>query len=279
MSLKTHLKTILRPLISKAVKNMYCWKLITFPIRFTNWLTYERSLFEHTGIEKKLRVYFKDMVVLSGPFRGLKYPGFISSGSSLYPKLLGCYESELHEILDQLISINYTEIIDVGCAEGYYAIGLAIRYQHSKVYAYDTNKEAQEMCHKMALLNQVENRILITGSLNAELLKTFIFKYRGLLIIDCEGYEDELFTKEVVGNLKNCDVLIELHPMYVEHIKDKIIQLFALTHHIEIISSQDTARKKFDNRNLLKTLSDSEASYCVEEGRPFTMEWVFAKSP
>jgi hypothetical protein len=41
--------------------------------------------------------------VVAGPFTGMKYPGK-SVGSAYCPKLLGTYELELAEVIDQLIA-------------------------------------------------------------------------------------------------------------------------------------------------------------------------------
>lgn len=43
------------------------------------------------------------------------------------PNLVGSYESELHLQIEQLILERPQVVIDVGCAEGYYAVGLAQR--------------------------------------------------------------------------------------------------------------------------------------------------------
>src|SRR5437016_2600251 len=65
-------------------------------------------------------------VVQSGPFAGMLYVNQ-AVGSAHVPKLLGSYEAELHEIMRSVLTENYATIVDVGCAEGYYAIGLALR--------------------------------------------------------------------------------------------------------------------------------------------------------
>ena len=61
--------------------------------------------------------------VQTGPFAGMKY--VCQSTGALCPKLLGCYESELHPAIAKAISRQPKNIINVGCAEGYYAIGMA----------------------------------------------------------------------------------------------------------------------------------------------------------
>ena len=53
-------------------------------------------------------------------------------GSVLIPKLLGSYEQELQPLLQRLAAQNYSEIVDIGCAEGYYAIGLGGCFPRAK---------------------------------------------------------------------------------------------------------------------------------------------------
>src|SRR5262245_45426434 len=62
--------------------------------------------------------------VQHGPFKGLAYFDETVWGS-ITPKWLGSYEAELHPAIEEIISRPYETIIDVGCAEGYYAVGLA----------------------------------------------------------------------------------------------------------------------------------------------------------
>jgi hypothetical protein len=43
--------------------------------------------------------------------------------STFIPKIIGSYECELHPAIEEIIVNNYAEVWDVGCAEGYYAVG------------------------------------------------------------------------------------------------------------------------------------------------------------
>ena len=65
-------------------------------------------------------------VVQGGPFAGMTYVRGVSCANTI-SRLLGSYEAELHPVVEQVISRSYPTVIDVGCAEGYYAIGLARR--------------------------------------------------------------------------------------------------------------------------------------------------------
>src|SRR4051794_6510848 len=87
--------------------------------------------------------------VSGGPFRGLRY-GSKSIGSEYTPKLLGTYEIELREITEQLIARGFGLIVNVGAAEGYYAVGMAVRCPTSKVVAYEADEGGREMTREMA---------------------------------------------------------------------------------------------------------------------------------
>ncbi len=71
-----------------------------------------------------------DGIVQSGPFNGMKLPRESAwKETHLAPLLLGCYEEELHGLIEQQISRmkdfdRAPNIVVVGAAEGYYAIGM-----------------------------------------------------------------------------------------------------------------------------------------------------------
>ena len=107
--------------------------------------------------------------VQHGPFAGMKYVD--QAVCSCYaPKLVGCYEAELHDVLERAITGDYSTLIDVGCAEGYYAVGLACRLPNKKVYAFDLDPRARELCTEMAKLNGVGDQVIVGAACNTEVL-------------------------------------------------------------------------------------------------------------
>ena len=129
--------------------------------------------------------------VLSGPFAGMKYIDK-SAGSSLTPKLVGSYENELHGVLSQILANTYDTVVDVGCAEGYYAVGLAMRLGGTPaIYAYDTNRGAQAQCSELLAKNSAQNKVIIAGFCDSAKLQSIV-QGRALVFCDCEGYEIEL---------------------------------------------------------------------------------------
>src|SRR5687767_8100107 len=59
--------------------------------------------------------------IWNGPFKGMEYVDAQTEGA-LIPRLLGTYECELHPHLERLAGEGLDCVIDVGCAEGYYAV-------------------------------------------------------------------------------------------------------------------------------------------------------------
>ena len=72
--------------------------------------------------------------ILGGPFAGMEYVTQAAEGV-LVARLLGAYESELHPHLAAFVAQGLDCVIDVGCAEGYYAVGLARMVPGLTVYA------------------------------------------------------------------------------------------------------------------------------------------------
>jgi methylase of polypeptide subunit release factors len=125
--------------------------------------------------------------VLAGPFAGMNFTTE-ATVAHFPPKLLGAYEAELHDVLSLVLATPYATILDVGCAEGYYAVGLALRHPDATVYAFDTDRFSRQLCHGMAEANGVEDRMRIEGECTHERLSA-LDQGRVFLLSDCEGYE------------------------------------------------------------------------------------------
>ncbi len=213
------------------------------------------------------------LVVQGGPFAGMQYVKQ-SAGSSLLPKLLGCYEAELHETISAIIKSEYKTIIDIGCAEGYYAVGLAVRVPGVRVLAFDTDPRARELCLEMAKVNGVTGRVLVEGECNHERLSALIDD-RTLIICDCEGCELHLLDPTVVPGLTSCDLLVELHDFIDRSISPTLVSRFAETHDVSMIDTQERDPTLYD---ALRSFSDWDQRVAVAEFREEEMQWAFMRS-
>jgi hypothetical protein len=149
--------------------------------------------------------------VLSGPFKGMRYI-VDAVGSAWLPKVLGIYEMELHSVIEQLISEPCDVIIDVGSAEGYYAVGLSLRLRPQKTWAFDTNPRANLLVRNLAAANDLADIVQPDGFCDTERLEKVLQTAKfPLLVCDCEGYETELLNPAKVPSLAKCRVLVEAH--------------------------------------------------------------------
>jgi hypothetical protein len=214
--------------------------------------------------------------VLNGVFKGLQYPSLDITESTLVPKIVGSYEYQLQPWLSRIINAYYSDIIDVGSAEGYYAVGLAKRMPNTVVHCYDINEKDIEFSKEMARANNISNLTWNTFCDENTLLN---FAYRGktLIMCDCEGYELKLFTKAVADKCKNVDFLIELHDVVNPVISSHILSVFRSTHNPEIVNNKDVDYSKLTG---LEKLSLREKEFALFEHRGglyknIFMEWVF----
>lgn len=209
--------------------------------------------------------------VLAGPFKGMLYIAK-SAGSSSVPKLLGIYECELDETFKKIMVSNYDTVADVGSAEGFYAVGLALRMVGTpNIYAFDINPEARRLCHSLAAMNGVERRVVIRGECNAvELQKTLIGK--SLVICDCEGYEAELLQPKAAPALLLADVLVELHDWLYPGITPIVLERFVATHDILLIDTKDRNPADYPEIGFLEPEQQRTA---ISEFRPGPQQWAF----
>ncbi|MCE9519631.1 MAG: hypothetical protein K8R87_08785, partial [Verrucomicrobia bacterium] len=114
----------MRAVLHSLARNNVLWKIFWLPlVRLARHMTWQRSQVE---LERLRRELGPDYRVLAGPFAGLRYPKFEAVGSSLIGKLVGIYEIELGALMEKILVAPYETVVDLGCAEGYYAVGLAV---------------------------------------------------------------------------------------------------------------------------------------------------------
>jgi 2-polyprenyl-3-methyl-5-hydroxy-6-metoxy-1,4-benzoquinol methylase len=168
-------------------------------------------LFKKEGLLEAAARYIErnGLTVRHGPFAGTIYPREAALSRHSIPKLLGTYEQELHEVLDEISRRTYDLVIDIGSAEGYYAVGLA-RLLKTRVLAYDPEPVERKLCAKAARLNGVETRVELKDLFRPSDIRQFSGR-RVLCICDCEGFEAEIFTPQTIRDAARWDLLIELH--------------------------------------------------------------------
>lgn len=195
-------------------------------------------------------------VVVRRPFSGTRFPGVISDTSA---KLLGSYEKELHPVIENLLADRFDSMVNIGCSDGYYAVGVARRLPPgTRIYAFDIHQPYREATEQTAAANNLGIQV---GSIcTPEELLRICSGGRTLVISDCEGCEDELIRPELVPN---ATVLVELHPFAATD--QNVPRRFAGTHDIELITS--TGLREPSEYPELASLPRETQEMAVFEGR------------
>ncbi|MDX1931402.1 MAG: hypothetical protein SFU56_02235 [Capsulimonadales bacterium] len=228
---------------------------------------FEESLGLPTLTEKFTARYGRK--VIGGPFEGMDYIRE-STGSVLIPKLLGSYEIEVASALDHIFAQSYDTIVDIGCAEGYYAVGLARRFPGARVVAFDTDDHARRLCNEMATLNRVADRVEVRGAADFATLSE-VLRGKTLTVCDCDGCEAFLLDPNRVPPFRTGDLLVELHDHLDPAISSTLRRNFDGSHHIREFSSRE---RNPGDWPALDFLTPEERKTAVGEYRP-PQQWFF----
>jgi hypothetical protein len=214
--------------------------------------------------------------VRHGPFArvGMQYKveGFTWGDPVL--KWLGLYESCLHPAIDAAAARSgITTVVDVGCAEGYYAAGLGRLLGARRIRAFDTNARTHPICEGLVRLNCPEADFAIGGRIDAGALDQLLGEEPALLFMDCEGDERNLLRLSVAPNLRQTEVIVECHEFMKGYrgIVDELIAEFRDTHHATVISERDVAATEVPE---LRALSGMHRSLLTCETRYEQMRWL-----
>jgi hypothetical protein len=217
--------------------------------------------------------------VRTGPFTGMRYVANAADVHIHIPKLLGIYERELHASIDHACALNPSRVVNIGAAEGYYAVGMALRNPTARVIAFEMDARVRAALAEKARLNDVADRVEIRGKCEQEDLKRALADTpRPLVICDVEGYESVLLGPATVPSLRRAWILVELHEFIERGISDKIRERFLATHKITDIWQQERKIADFPFKDFYTWwLPKSYLRWAVSESRPECMSWFWMK--
>lgn len=149
--------------------------------------------------------------VRSGPFEGLRYVGS-SPNTHIADALLGTLELEIRPFVRRLLAGDHDVFVNVGAAEGYYAVGFARFGRCRSVVAFEADRFGRILTRLMARKNGVAERIAVRGLCEpAHLVEAIRDHRRPALLVDVEGAEASLLDPSVNPHLARATILVELH--------------------------------------------------------------------
>ncbi|MBS0361457.1 MAG: hypothetical protein JSR98_08750 [Proteobacteria bacterium] len=208
-------------------------------------------------------------LIAGGPFAGMDYLVEAAEGA-LVPRLLGTYESELHPHLARFAEAGLDCVIDVGCAEGYYAVGLARMMPGVIVHAHDIDERARAACAELAAKNGVSDRVIVGGEFAPDGFEAFAGR-RALVMVDAEGAEVDILQPALSPALAGMNVIVETHDLYRRGAMAAMLERFTPTHDIVRVDQQP---KTFDMPDWLKALPHLDQLLAVWEWRFKPTPWL-----
>jgi hypothetical protein len=219
--------------------------------------------------------------VCRGPFRGIEL-GPLSYSSPIASKLLGLYEYELHAVIEEVLEMPPSLVVDVGAAEGYYACGLASRCPVStKHVAFEADFRFRFALRQNLVRNGLGDRVQVRGLCGPEELSAILAACPGaaFVLCDTEGAECELVDPMLLPSLRRAVILVELHEFAVPGVGEYLKSRLSATHTVREIESKPRTRKDLCRMNApraIQALPSSTIRHYLNE-RPPGQNWLFAK--
>ena len=244
-----------------------------------------RRFLRRSGSEKTIRSLCVDSEfaeVQNGPFRGVRLSVSDWDEWTTAPKVVGSYEAELHPTIKSICEIDYEQIINIGAAEGYYAVGLALIQRDAFVHAFEGVSHLREQCALNARAHGVEERIKILGECDPVNLKQLLLEKSGrkLVVCDCEGQELEILSGELLELLTGTDLLVEVHETAAcknqpESAVEILTRRFRSTHSVTMIP---TRNRKTESYAALNSLEWDEKPIVLSEHRRQSKGWLLIQA-
>jgi hypothetical protein len=216
-----------------------------------------------------------DNEIQYGIFKGMKLVSLRWGGHDKAPMILGSYESEVSRAIEKS-AIRATTFIDIGAADGYFAIGAVFSGLFERAICFEISEEGRDSINLNAARNNVADKVTIHAeasensllSLSTELNSGELF-----LLCDIEGGEFDLFSPRVLHGFRQSTILIEIHD-FSETDCDRYLKLKSLA---EPLFSLSELSQESRNPNLsmnTRVLHDDDKWLLMSEGRPKAMTWL-----
>lgn len=234
--------------------------------------SYERAFRARQGITTlgERMAAATDATVQAGPFRGLGYPADrMADVDAPVAKLLGCYEREIAGVFESALARGVDVFVDVGSADGYYAVGMAVASPRVTTFAYELSRAARRLCRTVADRNGVGDRVRIAGRCRPRALASLPLD-GALVLCDIEGGEADFFDDRTVALLGRAHVVVEAHDGGVPGLGRRVAGAFAASHEVRVVVPQPRAAD--DPR--LEGWAPSERALALTESRRPADHWL-----
>ena len=229
----------------------------------------------HRARIQNLVANFHQHSIAYGPFKGFKFDPVSSWGNDRGSMILGIYEQEVLESLEQ-ISSRYKNFINIGAADGYYGIGVLVNNIFNKSYCFEISNNGREVIAKNAALNNVSDKVVIKGEARKDFYDEIPSEdlKNSVLLVDIEGGEFDILDKKAFETLSDSVIFIELHHQFFRDGRNKLNKLISDATGTHLINMLTMSNRNLSKFNELHSLNDTDRWMLCDEGRPCLMWWL-----
>ena len=227
-----------------------------------------------TRVNKEIGFKFSNTIAY-GVFKGMKMSDKVWWGKyDVASKILGQYESHVIDKIVQL-SNECDTFIDIGAADGYFAIGAVKSELYSKSICFELSEIGQKVIIENSKLNDISDSVAVYGVATEDSIKDILSQNeKAVVLCDIEGAEFDVLTVGMLEVLKNCSIIIELHDTFTAGADNRREKLFDRAKNFFEISYLSRTNPDVYEFSELNYLNDNERFLIFSEGRPLNMEWV-----
>jgi hypothetical protein len=250
--------------------------------RQNKYTTLELENFRTETVSERRRRVSREMfeycngTIQYGPFKGLKLTSNTWwGGNDLGSMCFGLYEKELLEFLTSDSLIERDTFVDIGAADGYYAIGMLKSNRVKKALCYELSPEGRNTINLNWKINNQPGEIEVKGDVFIDFkssINTIDLK-KSIVLIDIEGAEFSFLDIEVLGTLKDAIIAIEIHnwiPNFID-VYSKFLKDVNEFFDIEILDRKERSTLMFEE---LRSLTDDNRLLLTSEARPCVMRFL-----
>tara|TARA_R110002074_G_scaffold386404_1_gene568087 strand:- start:4705 stop:5529 length:825 start_codon:yes stop_codon:yes gene_type:complete len=231
---------------------------------------------QHILISRRLSALFNSTVAY-GPFAGTKLSSEIRWGAGdRGSMLLGIYEKEVIEFLATFGDGRRT-FIDIGAADGYYAIGCVKSGLFKKSICFEISEIGQKIIKRNAALNLIEEKIEVHGEADFAVLQKIPIEVRDacVLLIDIEGAEFDFITADLLRKFVNAFIVIEVHDNFVADGSERYKKLYDLCSEHFNCTEVRTGARDLSQYKELEFFPDHDRWLICSESRRRLGKWLF----
>lgn len=222
------------------------------------------------GVELGRRL---DETVAYGPLQGVRLLPSTSWGEDRASMLLGLYEREVVERIMRR-SVAYGRLVNVGAGDGLHTVGSLLKGFALSALAFEASEEGRERIAAIAALNGVADRLEIRGICRASDLLVLESSPSTLVLMDIEGGEFDVLTREVLEHFRDADLIVELHEWHEES-EQGLARILADAERVGfVVTWLHTGPRDPGSIEELRTYSDDDRWAVCSEGRPEPMRWL-----